>query len=517
MKHLILFLIFMLGVQLKAQNLNNNTFRGAINNDDVPVNESAIRIQVSSADVAVTVADYNTIENYQWGIHLIDAYGSYGSKIRNNTITYTFDKDHIGTADYYGIITQGVNHVDIFDNTIEWVNGPSDPSTYEALMQGIRSESSTTLAIHHNKLNRMGTAIYMNSVANDNYMTCNKMVKCYPGVYLDNVSNLPDQGDASTTNGNYWEGSLYDGVTYFKVNGINTSQVYWYYESTANSEFSPIPSDPFVNAIPIAGGINNCPNPLFMRTLSSENILNKIVQDSVDYPYSIAPDEVRYYNRETAFKSMKSNDSIIRNVAREQFMDATENENIGLLTAVTDSIASGDLVTAEIINDAVTDTNVIEYNKRTVNDIIIQRSINGVLLLTAIDTAVLLNIAVQDGMHGGEAVYRARAILRLRIADNYSGYQASHKIKSQTLVLNNPLIQIYPIPTDGVIYVKAINTEIRLVEVFDITGRLLYKCKLKSAASNAKIDLDFLTAGCYTIKTTDSADLKYSNKIILNK
>jgi hypothetical protein len=493
--------------------VNNNVFRGAFDADGIPANGAAVEAYIPGSLYNGTLVEDNIIENYQVGIHATASFG-YGYAINDNSITYTFDKDHIGTASYYGIWTQGSQHAAIGDNVIDWVSGPYDPSNNASQLQGVRTEGSLYVYIVHNKFNRMGTGIYMNSDANGNIMKCNSMIKNYPGVFLDNVSNLPDQGSLTETFGNYWEG---DFTSYFKVNGINTPPVKWYYESTASSEYSPVPSDPFVNATPITGGTNNCPFPLFMRTSSAENILDKIVKDSVSYDYSIAPDEMRYNSRENAYKAMKADNTLVSNAAREEFMQQTESENIGLLTAVTDTIAAGDLATAETINDAVNDTNTIEYNKRTVNDIIIQRTINGVLALTATDSATLLTIALQDGMHGGEAVYRARAILRLRIADNYGGYGA-RTIKDN--LIDKPKqtsVEVFPVPSTGLVYIKADNALLNVLKVYDVAGRLLNEIHLKTPDSFYQLDLSNLLAGYYTIEVTDNSDKNYSRQIVLTK
>lgn len=247
---------------------------------------------------------------------------------------------------------------------------------------------------------------------------------------------------------------------------------------------------------------------------SSQDILNKIVNDSVGYDY--APDESRYYNRENAYKLMKRDSSLVSSTSREEFMEATEVENMGMLVTVSDTIASGDLTTAENINNGIVDTNVIENNKRTVNDIIISRTINGVLILSASDSSTLLSIALQDAIHGGEAVYRARAILRLRIADNNSGSQA-RTTKDAIPFFTRTNIEVYPIPSSGLIYIKTDNTLIRMIKVQDVIGRIILEKQWKSDNNICKLDLNSLVSGCYSLLINDDSGKLYVNKIILNK
>ena len=249
---------------------------------------------------------------------------------------------------------------------------------------------------------------------------------------------------------------------------------------------------------------------------SSQNILNEIVNDSVSYDYS--PDETRYYNRENAYRLMKRDSLLISTTAREQFMVATESENMGMLVTVAETIATGDLSAAGTINNGIVDTNVIENNKRAVNDIIISRTINGVLVLTASDSATLLSIAYQDPIHGGEAVYRARAILRLRIADNNSGLGASRTIKNNSVAeIKLPNVEVFPIPSTGLVYIKVDNTSLNLVKIYDVTGRLLYTNELKSGDSFYKLDISNLVSGYYGLLIKDAENKLYNKQIILNK
>lgn len=250
---------------------------------------------------------------------------------------------------------------------------------------------------------------------------------------------------------------------------------------------------------------------------SSQNILNEIVNDSVSYDYS--PDETRYYNRENAYRLMKRDSLLISTTAREQFMVATESENMGMLVTVADTIATGDLSAAGTINNGIVDTNVIENNKRAVNDIIISRTINGVLVLTANDSSTLLSIAYQDPIHGGEAVYRARAILRLRIANNSTGLGA-RTAKSNTIPIiksEQVEIEVFPVPSTGIVYIRADNATLSILKVYDVTGRWINEKRFNTPSSFYQLDLSNLVPGYYSVKITDTQDKLYNRQIILTK
>ncbi|MEO8146886.1 MAG: NosD domain-containing protein [Bacteroidia bacterium] len=514
--------------------ISYNTFKGEFNALGVPYNIAAISIYQSDENTLPLLISRNNIKNYQWSIYAVNVHSSadvgYGAFISYNTISYTFDKDHLGNNNYYGITAESCDNFSIDNNTIDWVTGPADPYHWSASnttgshenLWGIVTEGTTNTAIHANIFNRNGTAIYLLGSCINNYLTCNEMTKSYPGVFAESVTSIPPQGTTSISYKNRWYGD-FSPTGYFKVDGDNTSPFNWYYSGTysaANDECPKPENTAVIYAIQTTGisqaGLCDDIQEFRVDSTYQDELLSKIANDTAQYAYDA--DENRYTNAEKGFKMMKENEALINTAAKEQFVQQTEQENMGLLAAVNDSISAGDLSSAETINDAVVDTNLIESNKRAVNSIVITGLQNGVVTLAGSDSATLLNIATQDPVTGGEAVYRARAMLRLRIVDQRIGSQARKSSPGKEETKQQSEIVIYPIPSTGLVYIKANeNTLLTEIKLCDLTGRLLLTKYIQNKPGVYKLNLNDFAAGAYTLRIKDVTNIIVVKQLILAK
>lgn len=99
----------------------------------------------------------------------------------------------------------------------------------------------------------------------------------------------------------------------------------------------------------------------------------------------------------------------------QNFYNSYDPTNIGTLRQVEVAADTGNFQFVSTTCNALTCTNVIEHNLKLVYGIYSATWMIGVLEYAAVDSATLLNIALQDPVEGGTAVYSARVMLDLPI------------------------------------------------------------------------------------------------------
>lgn len=80
-------------------------------------------------------------------------------------------------------------------------------------------------------------------------------------------------------------------------------------------------------------------------------------------------------------------------------------------------------------------------------------------------------------------------------------------------------IQVFPNPSDGLFLLMfsdyfAENSDLLVVDVFDLNGKLVYSKNIHSTNNPLKIDLSFLDMGMYFMQVHNSAVSNYSKIII---
>lgn len=123
----------------------------------------------------------------------------------------------------------------------------------------------------------------------------------------------------------------------------------------------------------------------------------------------------------------------------------------------------------------------------------------------AMQTATLENIACQDALEGGEAVYSARIMLRMegcfssaRLAGNNESFSKNETM--QNLQTEEKTIgEIFPNPNTGEFSLKYVlaSEEKGELRIFDLNGKLLYKQFLPQNKNQIEINHLKLNAGVY--------------------
>lgn len=138
-----------------------------------------------------------------------------------------------------------------------------------------------------------------------------------------------------------------------------------------------------------------------------------IVGDSATFDdYEV---ELKYAFKNYLYELLKANDSLLSlglstDSSFQRFYSEMDTSNIGSFGAIREAIDSNMVDSAATLNELVTDINSIEYSRKSVNSVIINKILQG-LDPDAADSTLLEYIFAQHWIIAGKAVYEAAAIL----------------------------------------------------------------------------------------------------------
>jgi hypothetical protein len=114
---------------------------------------------------------------------------------------------------------------------------------------------------------------------------------------------------------------------------------------------------------------------------------------------------------------------------------------------------------------------------------------------------------------GGEAVYRARAILNLDLDDT----QLNYRLGKELGIEQN--LKVYPNPNNGLFQFdfKANENEKVTVTVFDALGKCVYLEELNIDKTTHSIDVSTKDNGIYFLQLNSTSGFKLSTKFSLNR
>ena len=156
------------------------------------------------------------------------------------------------------------------------------------------------------------------------------------------------------------------------------------------------------------------------------------------------------------------------------------------------------------VNTAIADTNWIEYNKKAVNDLYINKYLKRIPF-TAADSSVLENIALQHAVTGGDAVFMARAMLRIEVHEQPLPLR---KQKDTVQKTGNSNITLYPNPASNKVHLSGGSGKV-LAKIYDHTGRLV----LEQTVTNT-INISSLETGVYSIKIFEHDEMIYYDRLV---
>ncbi|MBL7928721.1 MAG: T9SS type A sorting domain-containing protein, partial [Bacteroidia bacterium] len=376
-------------------------------------------------------------------------------------------------------------------------------------VEGITLNECADGYINHNTITGMNTPMHIINTCTGTELHCNTFDNTSlagDGVKLS-AAVLPDQGVdlPGTANEETWDNKWFGYTSNnYGVTCQPAQQFTWYYDPSL-TEYFPNPQSFLVQADDLPGANSDlCQIQLNDGGEDRDNRYGAIVGDSADYiDYT---SELSYKDRENLFLAMKINSSLLvantpNDAAFQQFYSDVTESNIGMFESIDSLMAAGNLIDAAIINSLLNDTNFIEYNRKSVNEILMQKILQDSALSNA-DTLILENIAYQNPITGGSAVFQARAILFLEIHDIPLALRIRNPVNKEPKHQSQFIVQPNPANENCTIKFPESDTNLAF-EIRDVTGRLVFHKKIKPTVNSLNLNLQFLQQGVYCVRIND--------------
>ncbi len=325
-----------------------------------------------------------------------------------------------------------------------------------------------------------------------NQYFCNYLEGFMTGIYFDGA-RIDPQGDVANTTDNQWAlgiGNKIDGEL-----DPPGSNVDWYFDVSPGPLYNPNPYNPLMVVYRSGVTSNSC--NVVLPIVPEPKKLSELLEDSTYQAYLT---EKKLYDQLIVYRQLKDSLQLMYSgstydLTLQNFFNLMALGNTGYLENVKDALNSGDKAAAEIANLQVIPTNLHEANSKYVNEILIASDKDTISYdVTARNN--LLSIAYQNPLVGGEAVYRARAILRLDLEDQTIGFRVA-----DTWVIQEQTFRVFPNPTTGEFFVSTsteVNEEVKL-KVVNPLGIAVMSGAIMKDQSSTTIDLNSFDPGIYRL------------------
>ncbi len=161
-------------------------------------------------------------------------------------------------------------------------------------------------------------------------------------------------------------------------------------------------------------------------------------------------------------------------------------------------------------------TNLHEANSKLVNEVLAASDFDSLRYDSALAVA-LRNIAYMNPIVGGEAVYRARAILRLDLEDLPIGFRQSQSTVLPAPKDGNPDFSVFPNPTTGKLTIRTAKPSVaghRLV-LHTLYGTQVHiETVLRDEQTTCTVDVSALPPGVYQLSIEEALSI-YRKQIVL--
>jgi hypothetical protein len=521
----------MANIQILQNKLNVGIpFQAAIEaRKGIYINNSSLTLNNANIDRYLLVRD-NVIANCRFGIQLMNQRGGF---IESNAIRFNIlDGEIVSPSNFIrkGIVTQGSQNLDVRQNevtracnacgldaaTMAYSDGPD-------YMIGYSLENSEVRLIDNSTLNLpVASRLYGN--LSTSKLECNNFTDCLIGFKVVNTQ-IQSVGSATHPSGNQWTsliGQWNSPIPGSKITGpLTPNKIDWYYKaSTLDYEASPFNGNVIAD-FPNTPGLNcTSSNCLSCRVKEIYDLIN----DSNFYylnPNSNAyinlgnfdGGDYSYQNRQLAYQFLKDSLQLLSSgsvydASLQNFFTATSLSNIGMLYNVNELLNSNETATAYLLNSTISTTELKIYNSVKVNTIT-SNYYQDSIVYSPEQRLELLSIAYQYPHVGGEAVYRARAILNLDLDDTQISYRYadSNSLKQE--------LYIYPNPNNGQFNLNYLvsKDEAATVYITDAIGKLIVSQKLINSEQLHQFNLSGVNSGMYYLKLVSSFGTSKFGKI----
>jgi hypothetical protein len=206
---------------------------------------------------------------------------------------------------------------------------------------------------------------------------------------------------------------------------------------------------------------------------------------------------------------------IPEDVVYQSFYNTMDAGIIGEKEYITSLIRDEDYTNALAAVIAMTDTNLIEYNFKVVNEIYLDYLQSGADTLTSSQEATLMNIAYMPSLTHGEGVFMARGML---------GIMVDVQVSSSARISNNEFsypswtkVRIWPNPATNEITVtfdKPLNEDERFT-LYNQTGTVVFSHNLPKNKFQYVLNVENLNSGIYYGKLMSNGNYVFDKIVIV--
>ncbi len=204
------------------------------------------------------------------------------------------------------------------------------------------------------------------------------------------------------------------------------------------------------------------------------------------------------------------------------FYDSVKGTNIAELLVIDSLILMNDTVQANITNTNITPDNLSETNDQLITEIYLHTwATDEFVAFDGDQLNTLLNVAYQNPLSGGDAVYDARVLLGLDLDDFYAEDEArlSKSTTPNSDQVSTHFGKIIPNPNNGTMQFmyKLDDGERAKIEIYDVKGHLMKFYALQSDQTLQNIEMTDVDCGIYFYRFTVEDRIVLSDKIVIQK
>ncbi|MCC7331848.1 MAG: T9SS type A sorting domain-containing protein [Flavobacteriales bacterium] len=486
----------------------------------------------------------NSIARANKGIHIINIGNP---QVMNNSISFAANIFPTLSEFYFGIRTQNCQREEIHLNTIEKI-GSAPLAGYENALYGISVENSASNpSLTENTVKKTGSAFRFRGFYTGAGYRCNTMTNNWFGLVIDNA-NIGNQGEAPSVanpNGlasdNSWTNpSLIGSSTAVKGYGTSFSPAFYtrvpggYPFTPENPHISPFPLTPYTiltaSNTPLTINFLNqadelCQTVCYDPATCKIPKLAKIARN--ENPFDQIQGNQRFLMHEQVLKAVWA-DSLVPDVNTtdgqdlQAFLDTIALSNVGLTAEVHRLMSAKDTLAAEQLNASINPKECADAFHKTVNEIYFRTWAKSVFEFSPSDSTTLTNIALQDPLACGSAIYSARVMLGVDVndysVDNTNGYRLMNTAKMEAAATPSTAKgKWYPNPAKD-----EVNYEIQLsdeqsgqIVIIDLMGKEHASAPLNSGSNKLSFDVKMLPNGIYFYRVMVNSKLHEVNKFII--
>jgi hypothetical protein len=469
----------------------------------------------------------NNIQHYMQGISLTH---QQGIAVEENQ----FHFDLVNPVSlWYGVRILGGTENIIRLNSMNRTGTAPDLGLSRQVM-GISIERSENNLIAENNIFNLGSGIRFYSTTISNAVKCNQLIQSVDNLVLENAL-IGDQGSPNSASDNFWlinpnteQTSSGHGNILNIGNAPNPRPIFYVQDLPGfNPDFNGVGDCPYVcpgyaaNIDKNANPGNSCSNSGCNDPQCYQDLIAQIIDEQVQY--ADLPDEQNEKARNFAFEllirdSMLMYQGTLLDAKLRDFYIEMKEGNSGIFEQITNLLQEEDNQTASIVNSTITPENLSESNLQLFNEMFLGTWAEHNFELNAYIHSILEFIAYQNPYSGGDAVYCARVMLGLDIADFISIPEERRRAETESVTFFDQGL-IVPNPNTGkmsYIYTNEYEDNSEF-QIFNNRGKLIKSYTIEPDIKSLDIDLSDQPGGIYIYRIVTNGKVFSGNKIILQK